>query len=67
MEWDPVKDVFSDNDMTLIDTMWEVKRLHQELASLYRTRSRDAQRINTLWREIEKREELLELNGVLVK
>lgn len=61
------RETFSDNDQQLINLLWETKQLHGELSSLYRTRSNDTVRINTLWREIERREALLSLSGVDVK
>jgi hypothetical protein len=57
-------ETFRDNDQYLINILWEAKQLHGELASLYRTRSNDKARVSTLWREIEKREALLQLSGV---
>jgi hypothetical protein len=56
-----------DNDQLVIETMFELKQLHGELASLYRTKSSDTKRVIILWREIEKREALLELEGVEYK
>jgi hypothetical protein len=41
-----------------------VNVLHQELASLYRTKSTDGKRIRILWNAIEEREALLFLEGV---
>lgn len=48
--------------------IWEeaaaVMRLHGELASLYRTNSRDKRTIKLLWQQIEQREAALRLAGV---
>lgn len=41
-----------------------VYRLHGELASLYRTKSRDKRTINTLWERIDEGEAALRLVGV---
>lgn len=41
-----------------------IQRMHQELASLYSTKSQDSKRIALLWRAIEEREALLALDGV---
>lgn len=41
-----------------------VNVLHQELASLYRTKSTDQKRIRILWNAIEEKEALLYLEGV---
>lgn len=48
--------------------MWQetahVYRLHRELAYMYRNRSKDQRTINTLWEQIEEREEVLRALGV---
>jgi hypothetical protein len=41
-------------------------RLHEELASLYRTRSTDRKRIDLMWRVIQEKEMQLRLDGVEV-
>lgn len=43
-----------------------VQVLHQELASLYATKSTDDKRKALLWRQIEEKEALLFLEGVTV-
>ena len=45
----------------------ELIQLHQELASLYRTKSSDSKRKVILWNAIEQREALLFLEGVDVQ
>jgi hypothetical protein len=42
---------------------WEVRQLHNELASLYRTKSRDYKRIQLLWDAIERKEAVMILEG----
>lgn len=41
-----------------------LQRLHQELASLYTTKSKDSGRIDLLWKAIEEQEALLKLDGI---
>ena len=55
-------------DMSRTKYLWKqihsVNVLHQELASLYRTKSSDHRRIRILWNAIEEKEALLYLEGV---
>lgn len=44
--------------------VWSVNNLHRELASLYYTHSRDVKRIDILWNEIERQEDLLRIADV---
>lgn len=45
----------------------KLQNLHQELASLYQTKSTDTKRKLILWRVIEEKEALLFLEGVDVQ
>jgi hypothetical protein len=51
----------TDNNDDVIELHYQLKRLHQELAGLYRMKSHDKPRIDMLWREIEKREHVLDI------
>lgn len=48
----------------VVQEVRRVNSLHQELASLYRTKSRDRRTIQTLWRNIEEGEAGLRAIGV---
>lgn len=54
---------YMDNFQKVI-AIHEVNKLHEELASLYRVRSRDHKRIEMLWRAIETREQVLRAERV---
>lgn len=43
-----------------------IQVLHQELASLYRTKSTDFKRIRLLWNAIDEGEQILTLEGVVL-
>lgn len=50
--------------MDTINRIFNLKNLHKQLSGYYRTKSKDRKRINELWKEIDREEALLKLDGV---
>lgn len=50
--------------METIERLFNLKNLHRQLSGYYRTKSKDRKRINELWKEIDREEDILILDGV---